>query len=70
MNIEWLKCAIKSEEQICKYHSILTRLLDIARLLGCIWLLSLRDVAFDDVLGQWHNTNICHALLQTLDFRE
>ena len=41
-------------------------LLDIASLLGCLWMLQLYDVAFNDVLGQWHCTKICRKLMQVL----
>ena len=43
--------AIKSEEQAYRCHGyqpISTRLLDIVRLLGCLRILPLHDVAFDD----------------------
>ena len=52
LNIKLLKCAIKAEELACRYHTISGHLLDIAHLLGCLFILPLHCVAFDDVVMQ------------------
>ena len=48
LNIYDYNCGIKAELQVCGY-SISARLLDIAHLLGCLLMLSLHDVIFNDV---------------------
>ena len=47
-----IKCAIKAEELACQYQSISAHLLNIAHLLGCLLILPLHNVAFDDVIMQ------------------
>ena len=61
INIKWLKCGIKTEELACRYHTISAHLLDIAHLLGCLLILPLHDVAFDDAVMQWRRAKPCHA---------
>ena len=41
-----MNCAIKAEEQACRYHSVSACLLDIARSRGSLNMLSLHEVAF------------------------
>ena len=47
-----IKRAIKAEELACRYHTIPAHLLDIAHLLGCLLILPLYYVAFDDFVMQ------------------
>ena len=73
INIKWLKCA---EELACRYHMISAHryhmisahLLDIAHLLGCLLILLLHYVAFDDVVMQWRRAKSCHAHWQDSHF--
>ena len=60
INIKFLKCAIKAEELACRYHTISAHLLDIAHLLGCLFLLPLHYVVFDDVV-MWRCAKLCHV---------
>ena len=61
---------IQSESvQIRVYVSLDTaRLLDIARLVRCLRMLLLHDVAFDDFLGQLRHAIIWHTFVLSLNF--
>ena len=61
MNIKWFKYVIKAKELACWYHMMLAHLLDIAYLLGCLLILPLHYVAFDDVIMQWCHAKPCHT---------
>ena len=47
-----IKMCAKSRGARVRYHKISAHLLDIAHLLGCLLILPLHDVAFDDVVMQ------------------
>ena len=46
-----IKMCIKAEELSCRYHTISAHLLDIAHLFGCLLILPLHFVDFDDVVA-------------------
>ena len=54
-------CDKKAEELACRYHTISAHLLDIAHLLGCLLILPLHYIGFDDVVMQWRRAKPCHA---------
>ena len=64
INNKWLKCVIKAEEQVCRYHLISEHLLDIGMLDS--FTLRLHDIASDDVERPWRRAKNGHTLVQNL----
>ena len=68
INIEWLKICNRIKGANMQLLLDIP-MLDIARLLECLQMLPLQDIAFDNILKQWHHTKTCHIFLQALNLR-
>ena len=69
INIEWLKCAIKSGKKragISRYQHVYLMLYVNSDLFECQ---RLHDVAVNGALVQWRYAKICHLFVQALNFR-